>query len=99
MELTTLRSDGLASLPLVSGGLTMIHAALPSRIANQYLCSGGSLRQAGIDQFYVQGREGKWPEAHVGEVPGGPTRLHDSGGRVPADALQNMSDLVNHYMG
>ena len=46
----------------------MIHAALPSRIANQYLCSGGSLRQTGIDQFYVQGREGKRPEAHVAEV-------------------------------
>jgi hypothetical protein len=29
---------------------------------NQQPCPGGSLRQAGIDPFYIQGREGKWPE-------------------------------------
>jgi hypothetical protein len=35
--------------------------------ANNF-CSGGSLRQTGIDQFYVRGRKGKRPEPHVGEV-------------------------------
>src|SRR4051794_4702277 len=52
-----------------------------------------------MDQFYVLGRERKWPSPHPAQLSGAPPLLHDSGGRVPADVLQNMSDLVNHHMG
>ena len=80
----------------MSGAITLFVITLDYSFA---FLGRAARRQSRVDQIYVQGREGKWPEPHPAEVAGGPHLLHDSGGRVPADALQEVRDLVNHHMG